>query len=317
MKSLSKKFSLLIGLLVLSIGFSTLQADTKRGISMKTTEEKVLELWDKQAISEVIIKFARALDRMDGDLMKSTYWPDAIEEHQDPIYPDLFHWNDNAHTFVPIAMKGFEALETSQHRISNILIELDGDTAKAEAYVYAYHVAKDEKGVDHEGILGGRHLFNFVKKGDTWKIQHRNTIFDWNRNNKASAVWSEKFEDKYRGQRDKSDASYDYLKKIVDTEDIVFTVEFDIKPQYREEFLESLTKLIKDMSKEDTYVYSYLTQDANDKNKFVIHERWSESSFDAFVENQLKGKSYRDDYESKIANWSRIERKISVLKPLD
>ncbi len=213
MKSLLKKINLLIGLLVLSMSFSTLQADITKGTNMKTTEEKISELWDKQEITEVIYKFARALDRVDGDLMKSTYWEEAIEEHQDPIFPDLFAWNDNAHAFVPIAMKGFEALEISQHRISNVLIELDGDTAKAEAYVYAYHVAKDEEGIEHEGILGGRHLFNFVKKGDVWKIQHRNTLFDWNRNNKATAIWSEKFEDKYRGQRNKTDDSYNYLKR--------------------------------------------------------------------------------------------------------
>ena len=181
----------------------------------KSIEEKVLSLWDKQEISEVINKFARALDRVDGELMKSTYWEDAIEEHQDPIYPDLFSWNENAHKFVPLAMKGFEALEVTQHRISNILIELDGEAAKAEAYVYAYHVAKDENGVAHEGILGGRHLFDFVKKDDVWKIQHRVTIFDWNRNNVASAIWSENFSRHLRGQRDENDASYKYLKNQI------------------------------------------------------------------------------------------------------
>jgi hypothetical protein len=177
----------------------------------KSNEEKMLELWNKQEITEVIYKFARALDRVDGELMKSTYWSDAIEEHQDPIFPDLFHWNDNGWKFVPIAMKSFETLELTQHRISNVLIELDGDKAKAEAYVYAYHVA-EENGEMHEGILGGRHLFDFVKKDDVWKIQHRVTLFDWNRNNKASAKWASNFEKKYRGQRNNSDLSYNYIK---------------------------------------------------------------------------------------------------------
>ncbi len=47
-------------------------------------------LWDKQEITEVMYRFARALDRMDGELMKACYWEDAIEEDQDPIFPDLF-----------------------------------------------------------------------------------------------------------------------------------------------------------------------------------------------------------------------------------
>ena len=303
--------------LVLGSAFYGLQVQAAQNEkSMISYEQKVSDLWDKQEITEVINKFARALDRMDGPLMKSTYWLDAIEEHQDPIYPELFHWKDNGHKFVPLAMKGFESLELTQHRISNILIELDGKTAKAEAYVYAYHVHKDKKGVLHEGILGGRHLFEFVKKEDTWKIQHRVTIFDWNRNNLASAKWSKNFEEKYRGQRNNSDASYNYLKKSIKTQDIVFLVEFNIKPKYRAAFVKSLTKLIDDMSKEDTYVYSYLSQDSKDENKFVIHERWSESSFEAFVNNQLKAKSYRNDYEKNLPKWSKIPRIISVLKPI-
>lgn len=98
--------------------------------------------------------------------------------------------------------------------------------------------------------------------------------------------------------------------------DIVFTVEFNIKPQYREEFLNSLTALITAMSKEETFVYTYLHQDNENPDKFMIYECWSESSFNDFIENQLKGKRYRDDYESKIDEWSSIPRKISIHKPL-
>lgn len=177
-----------------------------------TDAEKIQVLWDKQELTEVINKFARALDRMDGELMKACYWEDAIEEHQDPIYPELFHWNDKAWPFVSVAMKGFENLKLTQHRISNILIELDGDTATAEAYVWAYHVAVED-GIEKEGILGGRHLFKFEKRDDAWRIKHRLTIFDWNQNLDATAVWSDNFADKYKGKRDRSDDSYHYIER--------------------------------------------------------------------------------------------------------
>ncbi|MCL1037422.1 nuclear transport factor 2 family protein [Shewanella submarina] len=173
-------------------------------------QQQLQILLDKQAITEVMYKFARALDRVDGELMKSTYWEDAIEEHQDPIFPDLFFYNDNAHAFVAPAMEGFKALKATQHRISNPLIEVKGDTANAEAYVWAYHV-HEENGVDKEGILGGRHHFRFERRQGEWKIIHRNTVFDWNQNLTASAIWADSFEDKYRGKRDKTDASYQYL----------------------------------------------------------------------------------------------------------
>ncbi|MGF1871557.1 nuclear transport factor 2 family protein [Photobacterium indicum] len=147
---------------------------------MMEMQQQLQQLLDKQEMTEVMYKFARALDRVDGKLMKSTYWEDAIEEHQDPIFPDLFFYNDNAHAFVEPAMEGFRALKTTQHRISNPLIEIDGDTATAECYV--------------------------------WKIKHRSTVFDWNQNQDATAIWAESYSDKYRGKRDKNDDSYNYLK---------------------------------------------------------------------------------------------------------
>lgn len=173
-------------------------------------EQKLQTVWDRQEIEQLMYRHARSLDRMDAELMKSTYWEDAIEEHQDPIYPDLFQWNDNAWTFVPVAMEGFQNLKVTQHRISNVLIELDGNRAVAETYVWAYHV-HEENGIDKEGILGGRHHFKLEKRKDEWRILHRSTVFDWNQNQDSSAIWSEKFADKYRTKRDRSDDSYNYL----------------------------------------------------------------------------------------------------------
>lgn len=184
---------------------------TKKTDKMETTE-MIQQVWDRQEIEQLMYRHARSLDRMDAELMKSTYWPEGIEEHQDPIYPELFAWNDNAWKFVPEAMKGFSNLKVTQHRISNILIELNGDKAVAETYVLAYHV-HEEEGVDKEGILGGRHHFKLVKRNNEWRIMHRSTVFDWNQNRDATAVWSEKFADKYRTKRDKTDDSYNYLKK--------------------------------------------------------------------------------------------------------
>ncbi|WP_051252563.1 putative quinol monooxygenase [Ferrimonas kyonanensis] len=100
------------------------------------------------------------------------------------------------------------------------------------------------------------------------------------------------------------------------SQDLVFTVEFNIKPHAREAFLASLTQLVTAMATEETFVSTYLHQDAEDANKFLIYERWSEPSMDAFMENQLRGKAYRDEYEAQLPDWSASPRKISVLRPL-
>ena len=100
------------------------------------------------------------------------------------------------------------------------------------------------------------------------------------------------------------------------SKDLVFTVEFNIKPEATEAFLASLTQLAEEMAKEDTFVSTYLHRDSNDPNKFLIYERWSEPTMEAFMENQLTSKSYRDDYEARLPGWSSEPRKISVLEPI-
>jgi quinol monooxygenase YgiN len=293
-------------------GAATTEAKTQ-GKTM-TNEEKIQALWDKQEITEVINKFARALDRMDGELMKACYWEDGTEEHQDPLFPQ-FGWNDKAWPFVPIAMKGFESLKLTQHRISNVLIELDGDQATAEAYVWAYHI-HEEDGVDKEGVLYGRHNFRFEKRNDEWLIKHRSTIFDWNANQDASAVWGEGYSDKLKGKRgDFRDDSYNYIEQDK-RKLLTFYVEFDLKPEHVEEFNERLHDVLESMSEEDTFVDAYMHQDANDPNKFSVYERWTEPSAEAFMKNQLQAKEYRKEYEARIPEILATPREITFLEPL-
>lgn len=179
--------------------------------------QKLQQVWDRQEIEQLMYRYARSLDRMDAELMKSTYWEDAVEDLHDPISGQL-NWNDSAWAFVSVAMEGFTHVKRTQHRISNILIQVNGDTATAETYVWAYHLYEKD-GVDKEGINGGRHLFNLEKRNDEWRIKHRASTFDWNQNQDATAVWSDEEASKHRGQRDTSDKSYHYVgskNKIAD-----------------------------------------------------------------------------------------------------
>jgi len=110
-------------------------------------------------------------------------------------------------------MKGFEALKITQHRISNMLIELDGDKDTAETYVLSYTNYNDAEGVEQESLVGGRHQIELEKRDGEWKISKRASIFDWNQNQKASAVWAAEFNQKFASKRDKSDNSYNYITK--------------------------------------------------------------------------------------------------------
>jgi len=97
---------------------------------------------------------------------------------------------------------------------------------------------------------------------------------------------------------------------------LAFMVQFDIKPEYLKEFTESLLLVLNNMSVEESFVSCYLHKDPKDETKFAVYEIWSEPSMEAFFENQLKTKDYRQEYEKKIATWLKEDRIITVLEPM-
>jgi len=105
-----------------------------------------------------------------------------------------------------------KGVELTQHMHSSPVIELDGDSATAESYIWAYNTVHAD-GVLKDEIQGGRRLFIFEKRDDEWRIKHRSTIFDWNQSHDATAVWSDKFSEKYRSKRDYTDDSYNYIER--------------------------------------------------------------------------------------------------------
>ncbi len=79
----------------------------------------------------VCLRYCRGIDRAESrDTLRSAYWPDAVDDHV------LF--NGNAYDFIDWCLPLLVQVEHSQHLLGNILIEIDGDTARAESYYHAY-----------------------------------------------------------------------------------------------------------------------------------------------------------------------------------
>ncbi|MBW4579460.1 MAG: antibiotic biosynthesis monooxygenase [Tildeniella nuda ZEHNDER 1965/U140] len=95
--------------------------------------------------------------------------------------------------------------------------------------------------------------------------------------------------------------------------DLVFYVQFQVKPDCVQEWKDAVVEVINHMAKENTFVTCYMHQDTQDANRFTLYERWCESSVEAFVQNQLQAKSYRKAYEEKLPNWLELLRETSVL----
>ena len=59
-------------------------------------EKKLRELLDRDEIRQVMMRYARGLDRLDFELTRSCYWDEAVEDHGSYVgHPDDFiHWAD-------------------------------------------------------------------------------------------------------------------------------------------------------------------------------------------------------------------------------
>jgi len=138
------------------------------------------ELAARQAITEVIHRYCRAMDRMDADLALSCWHEGGTDDHA-PLFAGT------AEAFIGWLWPVHAAMETTRHVISNVLIELQGDKAGAESYwTVTLRVKKD--GDLYDVIGGGRYVDNFECIDGQWAIRHRQSLHDWDVVQKVGAT---------------------------------------------------------------------------------------------------------------------------------
>ena len=155
------------------------------------------DLIDEREINRTLSRYWRGVDRLDLDLMTSAFHPDAIDHHAGNDRP--------AHEFARAALDRMPQVAPggTQHRVANISIELDGDTAWSEAYFHAIHNADERL-----NELFGRYVDRFERRHGQWKIAERWSIVDFSQSTSRTALPSENNPNTHRGRRDRTDLSY-------------------------------------------------------------------------------------------------------------
>lgn len=125
---------------------------------------------DKMEIRDALARYCRGLDRHDVDLMLSAYHPDAREQHGE--------FDGTPAEYGKYVMGVVKEAVVSAHMITNVLIEVNGDRANSEAYVYVIHQLA---GDDFEDHIVGRFLDRFEKRAGDWRIAHRLVTSEWSR----------------------------------------------------------------------------------------------------------------------------------------
>lgn len=132
------------------------------------------ELADRAAIAEIIALHCRGVDRADEATLKSCYWPDATTAYSTEAVP--------AHSFCADLVPAIKAFRQTHHMVTNILYAFDGPQARVETCLVAFHYLAGPDGQDSEMTYLGRYLDRFEKRGDVWKIKHREPVMSWSQN---------------------------------------------------------------------------------------------------------------------------------------
>lgn len=148
-------------------------------------------------IRDVHIRYCRANDRRDEDLMRSCFHPGAVIELHEPLDVEAF-----------IAMGAMLAnFSVTWHNTGNQLVEVSGDAAWAEHYTISSHrIPASEAGPERDFIVHGRYVDRMEKRGGEWRIARRKMIVDYTRTDPV--LPGEPGMGGGGGARDPSDPSY-------------------------------------------------------------------------------------------------------------
>lgn len=134
----------------------------------------IQELVDKAGIREVMMRYARGIDRRDMDLIASTFTPDAYAKYG----ARESQGRDNV---VRNLRASITRYDRSTHSMGNQEIQIDGDTAVVETYALDYLLYTIE-GTQYQSTGGLRYEDKMVRHDGGWLVQHRVLQIDWRRN---------------------------------------------------------------------------------------------------------------------------------------
>jgi uncharacterized protein (TIGR02246 family) len=120
---------------------------------------------DREQITDVLIRYATGIDTQDWPLFRTCFTTDVQAD-----YGEIGVWAgvDGITEYMTTTHAGMPA---TNHMLSNIAIEVDGDRASAVTYVHAVLVLRRDPEQSVDAV--GKYEDSLVRTDDGWKIAAR------------------------------------------------------------------------------------------------------------------------------------------------
>jgi SnoaL-like domain len=159
-------------------------------------------LLDQRSIADLVLRYCRGIDRLDLELVRDCYHPDATDEHG-----TFVGTRDEYVEWVAGVLARFTG---TMHLVANQLIEVDGDRARSETYGVAYHWGEPPDDPRRNFTTGFRYVDRFTRRDGVWRIAGRVAVREWTHVVPAGQrLVIPPEHDGRRGRRDRDDPSYE------------------------------------------------------------------------------------------------------------
>jgi hypothetical protein len=134
----------------------------------------VQQLLDERAIREVLLRYCRGVDRLELDLVRECYHPDAIDDHGS--------FRGGVDEYIGWIGRLLPRYDVTMHLLGNMLVEFPParrDVARVETYGVAIH-EKVGGAPESNLTIGFRYLDRFERREPVgWRIADRLCTTEW------------------------------------------------------------------------------------------------------------------------------------------
>jgi hypothetical protein len=163
------------------------------------TDGEAAEWAAHRAITDVIHRYCRSMDRIDAELGYSVWHEDGVAD-----YGPLFQ--GSGREFIDWVCDYHRGIESHLHQVGNITIDLAGDHAGSETYITVALLHRQD-GAQMLTTGRGRYLDRWSRRAGRWAIDRRHYVLDFAITESVTAQmgW---------GARDKTDPSYQIINAV-------------------------------------------------------------------------------------------------------
>lgn len=127
----------------------------------------------RQEVIDVLTRYATALDTRDWALLATCFTVDAVADYRG------FGGRRDGYAAIEGGVRSaLDGLDSSQHIITNHVVEIDGDRARATSYLHAQHYRKGTDGGD-TFTVGATYRDVLVHGQEGWRIAERRLDPSW------------------------------------------------------------------------------------------------------------------------------------------